>query len=433
MTKLMLIGLVLLLSSSVLAHDPGLSAVEVRILPDRIVAEVSFSPLDLERLPHLASNDIAQHLLSLKCDQEILKLKDSTVQTTDANSIHFILEFPNSSGTELHLSAIALEHLPRGHKQFLAVRDANGKLLIERMLSAESKDFTIPLQINSTSKSESFLRFLLLGIEHIFTGYDHLAFLLAVLLTKGSLWSNARIITSFTLAHSLTLALATFGVFTLPPSIVEPLIAASIVFVGIENLVRRQLAQRWLVTFGFGLIHGLGFASILRELGIGSMGVQGAIPLLSFNLGVELAQISIAALILPLVWKLQRRPSFMLKQAPASALHKKSKQSAKGAEYESQGQARSEAERVVAPGKTKRSDPALKARNTRDISAFQASFDRAYRNQGRRASLCSALAPGFHIPRLWRSVSTFCEKHPPLSLLITFAGLYWLLTRTLVQ
>jgi hypothetical protein len=97
-------------------------------------------------------------------------------------------------------------------------------------------------------------------------------------------------------------------------------------------------------------------------------------------------------------------------------LHKKSKQSAKGAKYESQGQARSEAERV-APGERKRSDPALKARNTGNISAFQALFDRAYRNQGRRASLCSVLAPGFHIPRLWRSVSTFCgNQHLTLSI-----------------
>ena len=74
------------------------------------------------------------------------------------------------------------------------------------------------------------------------------------------------------------------------------------------------------MTFGFGLIHGLGFASILRELGIGRMGMQGAIPLLSFNLGVELAQISLAALILPLGWKLQQRPSFMLRQVPALSL-----------------------------------------------------------------------------------------------------------------
>lgn len=320
MTKVFILaGLVFLFSGTVLAHDPGLSAAEVRILSDRVVAEVSLSPLDLERLA--GSNDyIARHLLLIKCDRETLKLQNFSVKSADANSIHFILEFPNSYGTELHLSAIALEQLPRGHKQFLSVRDANGKSLIERMLSAESKDFTITLQTNSASNSNSFPRFLLLGIEHIFTGYDHLAFLLAVLLTGGSLWINARIITSFTIAHSLTLALATFDVFTLPAAVVEPLIAASIVFVGIENLLRRQLARRWLVTFGFGLIHGLGFASILRELGIGKMGMQGAIPLLSFNLGVEIAQISIAALVLPLVWRLQQRPAFMLKQVPALSL-----------------------------------------------------------------------------------------------------------------
>lgn len=305
--------LVLLFSGAVLAHDPGLSAAEVRILPDRIVAEVSFASVDVD--PNLN-----ERLLEIKGDEQILKLRNSRVQTPDTNSIHFILEFPNSSASELHFSALALEHLPRGHKQFLSVRDHEGKLLAERMLSAESKDLTITLHTNYGSSSERFFRFLVLGIEHIFTGYDHLAFLLAVLLTGGSLLINARIITSFTIAHSLTLALATFGVVTLPASIVEPLIAASIVFVGIENLVRRQLARRWLVTFGFGLIHGLGFAQILRELGIATMGVQGAIPLLSFNLGVELAQLSIAALILPLIWRLQRRPTFMLKHVPALSL-----------------------------------------------------------------------------------------------------------------
>ena len=74
------------------------------------------------------------------------------------------------------------------------------------------------------------------------------------------------------------------------------------------------------MTFGFGLIHGLGFAQILRELGIVRMGIQDAIPLLSFNLGVELAQLSIAALTLPLMWRLQRRPAFMLKHVPALSL-----------------------------------------------------------------------------------------------------------------
>lgn len=302
--------LVLFLSGTVLAHDPGLSAAEVRILPDRIVAEVSFARVDMD-----ANQNVAEHLLKIKG----LKLRHFDIQTPDPTSIHFILEFPNATASELHITAVALEHLPRGHKQFLSVRDSEGKLVAERMLSAESKDLTITLQTKG-SRSERFFRFLVLGIEHILTGYDHIAFLLAVLLTGGSLSSNARIITSFTIAHSLTLALATFGVVTLPATIVEPLIAASIVFVGIENLLRRQLARRWLVTFGFGLIHGLGFAQILRQLGIATMGIQGAIPLLSFNLGVELAQLSIATLTLPLIWRLQRRPAFMLKHVPALSL-----------------------------------------------------------------------------------------------------------------
>src|SRR6185369_10142621 len=102
------LAIILLFSGTVLAHDPGLSAVEVRILPDRIVAEVSFAPVDLERLQHAGSNDyIAEHLLVIKRDHETLKLQNFTVQTTDANSIHYILEFPNSPGAELHLSAIA--------------------------------------------------------------------------------------------------------------------------------------------------------------------------------------------------------------------------------------------------------------------------------------------------------------------------------------
>jgi hydrogenase/urease accessory protein HupE len=306
-------------SITALAHDPGLSAVDIHILPDRIVAEVSFAPADMERLHDVSSTNLADHLLEIKLDEQVLKLQNSRVEARDANSV-IILEFPNSRGAELHLRAIALENLPRGHKQFLSVRNEQGKALAERMLSAESKDLSVALNTSSGSRGEQIFRFLALGIEHILTGYDHLAFLLAVLLTGGSLYSNARIITSFTIAHSFTLALATFGIITIPTSIVEPLIAASIVFVGIENLVHRQIAARWLVTFGFGLVHGLGFASILRDLGIGTMGTQAAIPLLSFNLGVELAQVSIAALILPLVWRLQRHPSFLLKHVPSLSL-----------------------------------------------------------------------------------------------------------------
>ena len=152
------------------------------------------------------------------------------------------------------------------------------------------------------------------------TGYDHLVFLIGLLIVGASLTEAAKIITSFTLAHSLTLALSTLDVVNLSPAIVEPLIAASIVYVGIENILRRQVKRRWLLTFAFGLAHGFGFASALKELEIARNASRAAVPLLSFNLGVELGQIAIAAAMLPLIWKLKQRPVFIKRYAPACSL-----------------------------------------------------------------------------------------------------------------
>jgi hydrogenase/urease accessory protein HupE len=306
----LLAGIVIVLSSRALAHDPGLSATEIRILPGLIVAEVSFAPADLAGVQPLDSS-----LLTINDGQS----QSVTIKSSDRNSIHFRLEFSNSNATQIRISAPVLARLPRGHKQFCSVYDAENRLLAEQMLSAESNALTIEMRTTAGSNNSIF-RFLVLGVEHILTGYDHLAFLLALLLAGGSLRSNTKIITSFTVAHSLTLALATVGLVSISPAIVEPLIAASVVFVGLENLFRRRLAARTLVTFGFGLVHGLGFASTLRELGIGGFGARAAIPLLSFNLGVEIAQIAIAALVLPVVWRLEQRPSFALKHVPALSL-----------------------------------------------------------------------------------------------------------------
>ena len=163
------------------------------------------------------------------------------------------------------------------------------------------------------------LEFLWLGVQHIWTGYDHLLFLFALLVVCRTFRSIVAIITCFTLAHSLTLAAATLDWVRLPPSLVEPIIAATIVYVGAENLWRRgeEPPGRWLLTFGFGLIHGFGFASILRDLGVGADpgGILG--PLFAFNLGVELGQVAIAAVVMPLVWRLRQRPAFVAKGVPA--------------------------------------------------------------------------------------------------------------------
>src|SRR5262245_46335732 len=159
----MLAGILTIMSSTALAHDPGLSAAEVRILADRVVAEVSFSPVDWEKVQQLDSN-----LLAIASKQGPLELRSFNRKPSDANSVHFVLEFANPSGTELRISAPTLANLPRGHKQFDSVYDQENKLLAERMLSGESRDITIALQGVSANGS-SVWRFLVLGIEHILT------------------------------------------------------------------------------------------------------------------------------------------------------------------------------------------------------------------------------------------------------------------------
>jgi hydrogenase/urease accessory protein HupE len=182
--------------------------------------------------------------------------------------------------------------------------------MAERILDAEQATFAVSLGLQPalTKGRQSFSQFLLLGIEHIITGYDHLLFLFGLLVIGGSLGYACRIVTSFTVAHSLTLALATFEVLQLPSRVVEPLIAVSIVYIGVENLWHRAFLRRWQLTFAFGLLHGLGFASVLRDLGVS--GYAALLPLLAFNSGVELGQLALALLVLPLMWKAQQLPQF---------------------------------------------------------------------------------------------------------------------------
>jgi hydrogenase/urease accessory protein HupE len=148
---------------------------------------------------------------------------------------------------------------------------------------------------------ELFRRIFWLGVEHILSGYDHLLFLLALLIVAPRLWQTVKVVTAFTLAHSLTLALAWFDLLTIPTRLVESLIAFSIAYVALENILGRGLSRRWLVAGGFGLIHGLGFYTVLRELDLASGDT--VTTLLAFNLGVETGQLAVVALLYgPLVW-----------------------------------------------------------------------------------------------------------------------------------
>jgi len=139
-------------------------------------------------------------------------------------------------------------------------------------------------------------RFFKLGIGHILAGYDHLCFLLA-LLVVSRLRPLVAIVTSFTVAHSVTLLLAAFGIVRLPPRFIECAVALTIVYVGVENLWRTKFTHRWMVTFFFGLIHGFSFANTLNPQELPAEAK--AKCLLVFNLGVEAGQFAVVFVLLP--------------------------------------------------------------------------------------------------------------------------------------
>lgn len=171
----------------------------------------------------------------------------------------------------------------------------------ERQVIFGDESRSVTVEIDRTVATGWF-DFVKLGIEHILTGYDHLLFLVALLATARGAWSVVSIVTAFTLAHSVTLSVAALGVVTIPDRIIEPLIAATIVWVALENLFAAEPdRRRWIWSFGFGLVHGFGFASVLGELGLkGATLVRG---LVGFNIGVEIGQLIFVTVFLPtLMW-----------------------------------------------------------------------------------------------------------------------------------
>jgi hypothetical protein len=166
---------------------------------------------------------------------------------------------------------------------------------------AVSRSAPRPEGFASEGFGSSFVRYLKLGFEHILPGgLDHVLFVICLVLGCRTFRPLLLQLTSFTLAHTLTLGLGTLGFVRLPGHVVEPLIALSIGFVAIENLVRRgHASHRLLVVFAFGLLHGLGFAGALSEVGLSGESLVAS--LLAFNVGVELGQLTVVAALLVLL------------------------------------------------------------------------------------------------------------------------------------
>ena len=326
----------LLLAGSVGAHDVGLSSATVQLQTNRLEALLTFAVRETEEILTLDVNQdgaisldefvlgrdaIATAIVTncqVRFDDALVTPGGIRCQLDSSNNVdlYFTCELRDFKRLELNFPVLRL--LTPGHRMFFTLLGPTGDTIADRLLSQNST--SVSIQRDSTAPETTpareptlptFVGFIKMGVEHIGTGYDHLLFLFALLLVAHNFKSSLLIITCFTIAHSITLGVATFDLVRISPKITEPLIALSIVYVGVENLAQNgKPKKRWLLTFAFGLIHGFGFATVLRQLGIGSHGGV-AMPLFSFNVGVELGQLAVAAIALPIMWQLRKREKFL--------------------------------------------------------------------------------------------------------------------------
>ena len=239
---------------------------------------------------------------------------------TVEEDLDMIVTYARPTRSPLAFDAVYLRRLTHPSAGVVLTVTGERAFLGQEVLRPDAPTFAVALEPDgrapgaapAPAPSPSWRQFLALGVRHILGGYDHLLFLLGLLIACRTLRAVLAVVTCFTLAHSVTLALASLDLVSLPGRIVEPVIAASIVVIGIENLRRHSGGPtgRYVLTCLFGLMHGFGFATALRQIGLGAPGAPIVVPLLGFNLGVELGQIAIATIALPILWGLRRLPPF---------------------------------------------------------------------------------------------------------------------------
>jgi hypothetical protein len=317
MLRWMTLALALLWPGIALAHAVTTAIIRVELVDNRlhyalsvVFPEIPIGSVELLTSAingdHSAAERIAAHArqtLSVELGNARCRIGRVRIGGAGANDARATIEIDftcDASHGRLEIaedwSALLGEH----YRTLGNLRTANG----ERQVSFEEPSRKVAIDVDRPVATGWF-DFIKLGIEHIVTGYDHLLFLVALLAIAHGIWSVVRIVTAFTLAHSVTLSIATLDILTIPGSIIEPLIAASIVLVALENLlVTEPDRRRWIWSFVFGLVHGFGFASVLGELGLKGSAIVRA--LVGFNVGVEIGQLIFVALLLPALAMLKR-------------------------------------------------------------------------------------------------------------------------------
>jgi hydrogenase/urease accessory protein HupE len=312
-------------SSVVRAHDPGLSALDIRVHDDVVSAQLSIAAPDVALMTSSHDSGGRLHLSEFVRDSVRLAVDgvplpvvvdDVSIEEGAARvQLSFAMAPSRPRSRRLTIASDVPNRVARGHRELLIV-SAGGRIVTEKLLDSSTGSVAIDLEAASPSAAHRAWQFLTVGVRHILTGYDHLVFLAGLLLAARSARELVVGLTTFTAAHSLSLALVVIAGVHAPPAIVEPIIAASIAWVGLENLIPGRPGLRLLVVFGFGLIHGLGFAEALIELGLGSSAAETTIALLSFNSGVEAGQLAVALMLMPVVWTIRSRPSWAARLLP---------------------------------------------------------------------------------------------------------------------
>ena len=293
-----------------LHHGMGLDPAAVQSIPRP----------ELARREEALALDIAAGL-ALRADQQPLKLVLTDYTTLPLNEVEYARLLFSAGVTSvvpqrIEVNARAIFRVDTNMHGFLRLEHGGRVDAVAFNVENSSHTFTL---MGSGGGWSRWATFVSEGVWHIWIGFDHILFLLALLLPavlrhekgrwtgvqsfRSALVNVLKIVTAFTLAHSITLSLAALDIFRLPARFVESVIAASVALAALNNLWPWYRDRGWLVALGFGLIHGFGFANVLGELGMS--GGSFAVALIGFNVGVEFGQLGIVALFLPAAFALR--------------------------------------------------------------------------------------------------------------------------------
>jgi len=334
MKQLMLMIFLSLVSSSAMAHKPSDSYLALKVEGNRVQGQWDIALRDLDYAIGLDTNNdgniiwaelrerkaavyaYALTRLEIAGNQQNCPIKPSDIMVDEHSDGHYaVLIFQAACLTDVQQLAIGYRlffDLDAQHRGLLKL--TRNDLTETGIFSPDQKQ--VDFRFNSVGKPwQEFLNFACEGIWHIWIGFDHILFLLSLLLPAALVREHASwrpkqnfsqafkdvfaVVTAFTLAHSITLSLAALGYISLPTRWVESAIAASVVFAALNNVYPLFVHRRSWFAFGFGLIHGMGIASVLLDMGLPA--TQGLVSLLGFNLGVEVGQLAIVGIAFPII------------------------------------------------------------------------------------------------------------------------------------